>query len=225
MEIVPGIHRVDGIRGVNSYLVSSGEQWFLVDTGLPWSAKRILRLVERLGKKPADIKYLLLTHADIDHVGCASELKKKTGAEIAIHAGDAPVLAGRERFKTINNGWKFIVGVLMALMPFHPLEPDIILDNASQIDGWRVIHTPGHTKGSICIYQPGKSIFVGDALRTDSEGRPRPVSAKMSLDDAQAKKSLSLIADLDFEVLFPGHGAPMMGNASRRIREMVARYK
>jgi hydroxyacylglutathione hydrolase len=223
MEIIPGIHRIDGVRGANAYLVIGENGMLVIDIGMPGNTKRIAAYVERLEEDLSDIKLIVLTHADLDHIGSAAELKRMTGAKLAIHADDAPILRGKESFKTIRGPLGFILKPAMRLIRCHPAEPDIILSADSEIEGFRIIHVPGHTNGSICIYKPGKVIFVGDALRSDSRGNPKPPSRISSLDDAKARASLVTISALDFDTLLPGHGAPVLGNASQKLKNMVAR--
>jgi hydroxyacylglutathione hydrolase len=223
LEIVPGIHEIDDVPIVNCYLVISGKSLTLVDTGMPGNFNRVVNYIRKLGKNPSDLKYILLTHSDVDHIGCALKLKEFTGAKVAIHAAEVPVLIGKQKFKTVNNWLGPLVGWFMGRAHYRPLEPDIVLNSSSQIEDWQVISTPGHTPGSICFYQPGKNIFVGDALRTNSKGVPRPISNRICIDPALARKSLRIIAGLDFETLLPGHGAPLVGQGSSRVREMINR--
>jgi glyoxylase-like metal-dependent hydrolase (beta-lactamase superfamily II) len=223
MEIMPGIHRVDGVRGANAYLVIGEDETLAIDTGMPGNAKRIATYIEELGKNLSDIKFIILTHADIDHIGSAAELKRTTGARLAIHANDAPILRGKQSFKTIRGPLGFIFKLVMSLMHYHPAEPDIILSADSEIKGFRIIHVPGHTHGSICVYKPNKVIFVGDALRSDSSGNPEPPSRMFSLDEAKVRASLITISALDFDTLLTGHGAPVVSNASQKVKNMVTR--
>lgn len=223
MEIIPGIHRVDGVRGANAYLVIGEDETLAIDTGMPGNAKRIAAYVEGLGKNLSSIKFIILTHADIDHAGSAAELKRMTGARLAIHADDAPILRGKQSFKTIRGPLGFIVKLAMSFIRYHPAEPDIILSADSEIEGFRIIHVPGHTNGSICVYKPGKVIFAGDALRSDSRGNPKPPSRISSLNEAKARASLTTIAALDFDTLLTGHGAPVVNNASKKVKNIVTR--
>jgi hydroxyacylglutathione hydrolase len=223
MEIVPGIHKIEGMWGVNCYLVIGDGQMFIVDSGLPGQALKTIRYVQKLGKNPADIRYILLTHGDIDHIGCARELRRLTGAKVAIHASDIPYLTGQRKFKTINNFLSPLVGLVMSTLRFQPLEPDIVLKGVDRIEGWQIVPAPGHTHGSICIYKPGQCIFVGDALRTNSQGMPRPISRRICLDLVQMRQSLSTIANLEYTALFPGHGAVIRSMASVKVREMYKR--
>jgi len=225
MEIIPGIHRIDGVRGANAYLVIGQDEMLVIDTGLPRNAKRIAAYVEGLGKNISGIKFIILTHADIDHVGSAAELKRLTGARLAIHADDAPILRGKQSFKAMGGPLGSIFRLAMRLIRYHPAEPDIILGADSEIEGFKIVHVPGHTNGSICVYKPGKVIFAGDALRSDSSGNPKPIFWISSLDKAKARASLRAIATLDFDTLLTGHGAPVVGNASQKVKDMVARQR
>jgi hydroxyacylglutathione hydrolase len=224
MEIVSGIHRIDGIKGVNCYLIASREHLLMIDTGLPGQEQRSLKYIEMKGWKPTDISYIILTHADIDHIGCARRLREMTGAKVAIHGGDIPIITGGQDFKTINSCFSPLVKLVMKGMHFQPLEPDIILSDGDQIEGWHIVHTPGHTPGSICVYQPGLHIFVGDALRTNSKQVARPISRRICVDLALVRKSLTAISNLQYSNLFPGHGAPIIGQGASRIKEMLVRY-
>ncbi len=224
MEITAGIHKIDGIFGVNCYLLQTPGGFILVDTGAPGQSRKTLDYVKRLNTSPSDIKYIILTHADLDHIGCVHELKAATGAQVAIHASDLPVLEGRQRFKTINNFLAPLVSLSMKLWHYQPVQADIILSDGIQIESWHIIHTPGHTYGSICLYQPGKTILVGDALRTSFRANPRAISRRICVNLDQRRQSMQKIAALQYQVLLPGHGAPMLDQASDRIKIMVDRF-
>ncbi len=200
------------MRGANSYLVINDGTLLVIDTGLPGNARRIVKYILSLDKKPADVSHVILTHGDIDHIGSAAELKKLTDGKLVIHAGDAPILAGKAHFKTIGGVVGVFFGLLMPLLRFHPVEPDVIVQNRLELAGFQLIPTPGHTKGSLSIYLPGKLVFAGDAIYR-----------RFMLDRAQARSSLELISILDFEAVFPGHGAPITRDASAQIKGILAR--
>lgn len=226
MEIISGIHRVDGIRGANCYLYTGAAKMLVIDTGMPGNGKKIIDYVKGLGKDPSDINYIILTHADIDHIGSAAEIKQMTDAKLVIHADDALILSGKSGFKTIKGPLGMLVKLIYLLLRFHPVEPDVILKDNSEMAGFKVIHTPGHTNGSISLYLPGKVIFVGDALKSDSRGNPKPPRSRIfSLDVTQAKASLMAISVLEFDILLPGHGAPVIGKASTKLKELVEHLK
>jgi glyoxylase-like metal-dependent hydrolase (beta-lactamase superfamily II) len=87
VEIVPGIWRVDNVRGANSYLAVTKDTILVVDTGMPGNASKIIDCLTGLGRKPNEVEYIVLTHADIDHSGGVAELREITGARVAIHMG------------------------------------------------------------------------------------------------------------------------------------------
>jgi hydroxyacylglutathione hydrolase len=223
MEIIKGIHQVDGIRGVNCYLVLNSENLVLVDTGMPGSAGKIINYIQKIGKKPTDLKYIILTHADIDHIGSAVELKKISGAKLIIHSSDAEVLSGQRRPRVHRGFFSRLLSFISPLIPVKHVAADIILKENRDIEGLKLIHTPGHTAGSLCVYRPADVLMVGDAVRSDSAGNPRP--PMMDLSDEQTRASLNLISSLDFQVLLVGHGAPVRGNAPQKLKEMISRMK
>jgi len=225
MEIIPGVHRIDGVKGANCYLVILGEKLLLIDTGMPSSGDKITNYIKEIGKQPSDISYILLTHAHLDHIGSAAETKKVTGAKVAIHTANASILRGKSELNPIEGPFGFISRLMTQLIHFQAVEPDIILENDIEIEGFKIIHTPGHTGGSVCIYQPGKVIFAGDALRSDSRGNPIPPAKGFSTNLVQANVSLGFIASLEFDTLLTGHGAPVVGKASVKLKTLVTKTK
>lgn len=225
MEIISSIHQIDGVRGANCYLVTSGPEMFLIDTGMPRNGNLIINYIKRIGKNPSDLKFIILTHSDIDHVGSVAELKKITSAKIAIHENDAAILSGKAKFKSVRGPLGLLFKLASPLMGFHPVVPDIILKDNMDIAGYKVIFTPGHTNGSICLYQSGKTIFEGDALKSDADGNPWPPSKTMSIDLNEAKRSVIAISKLEFDILLPGHGAPVKGGASAKLKGMLAKLQ
>jgi hydroxyacylglutathione hydrolase len=106
---------------------------------------------------------------------------------------------------------------------FKPVKPDVLLKDGEQVDGLRVIHTPGHTQGSTCLHSEAlKAMFVGDALRTDKKRTPRLPSADMTFNTEEAKNSVRKIASCEFELLLPGHGPPILADASTKVKELAA---
>ena len=225
MEIIPNIHKIDGVRGANCYLISSGPEMVLVDAGMRGSSKIVEKYLKEMGKNLSDIKYIFITHADIDHVGSAAEMKKMTGAKLVIHQAETGVLSGKIRGKHVKGPLGLLFKLLAPVVRFQPVEPDIVIKENTELAGFKVIHTPGHTVGSICLFQPGKVLFAGDALRSDRSGNPKLPSKMMTADIVQAKVSVALIAGLEFDTLLCGHGAPVKGNAAVRVKELLANWQ
>ncbi len=221
MEIRPGIHLLDGIRGANSYLSVMDDGIVVIDTGMPGNAERILRQIKALNKAPKEIKLIILTHSDIDHAGSAAELKKMTEAKVAIHSGDASSLSGDKELKTVKGIIGVIFKLMMRFMRFPKIKPDIILKDGDEIGNLKVIHTPGHTEGSVCLYKSDDTLFVGDAVRTDKRGNLKLSPSAMTLNAQEALESVRKVARLEFDVLLPGHGIPVLHNASTKVRELL----
>ena len=224
MEIIPGVHKIDRVTGANCYLVTSGPETALIDAGMRGSSRIVAKYVQKLGKNPSDIKYIFITHADIDHIGGAAEMKKMTGAKLVIHAGDAGVLAGTDKGRKLK-GVMRLLRFMSPIMHAAAVQADIVLKENTDIAGYKIIGTPGHSDGSISIYIPGKVVFVGDAMKSDGDGNVKRPSKMLAVDMDQAKESVRVIAGLDFDTLFCGHGAPVKGGAATKVKKLLADWK
>jgi glyoxylase-like metal-dependent hydrolase (beta-lactamase superfamily II) len=223
MEIAPGIHLVEHVRGANSYLVSTSEGDAVIDTGMPGNEERIVQYIKGVGKEPGRLQYIILTHPDIDHSGSVAKLRSLTNAKVAIHAADAPRLSGEKRLKEVKGGIGMLFGLMSPFMRFTPIKPDLLLNDSDRVLDLRVVHTPGHTDGSISLYRENEAIFVGDAMRTDSGGKPHLPSAAMTADMEQARESVRKISQFQYSTLLPGHGPPITKEASRIVAQYVQR--
>ncbi|MCX8126822.1 MAG: MBL fold metallo-hydrolase [Dehalococcoidia bacterium] len=138
------------------------------------------------------VRYIIATHGHMDHVGAVSELKKATGALFAIHESDAVYLSRRG----------FLFGGIGGAV-----QPDILLHGGETISAgslsFRVLHTPGHSPGGICLVGEGV-VFTGDTLFRGSIGRyDFPGASGRQLLDSIRTELLSLPDDT---VVYPGHG-------------------
>jgi len=222
MEITAGIHKVERIRGANVFLVlDSGGSAAVVDSGMPGNEGRIVEYARSVGVNARMLEYIVLTHSDIDHSGSTARLKQITGAKVAIHQADAPRVAGEKKLKDVKGGMGVLFGIMGKFMRFTPVKPDILLKDSDKILDMTVIHTPGHTDGSVCLYRENQAMFVGDALRTDSDSSPRLPPGAMTLNMEQAKESVKKISTYQYSFLFPGHGPPMVRNASQVMKAFV----
>jgi hydroxyacylglutathione hydrolase len=230
MDLGRGIHLIPKIRGANSYAVLEEAQVAdrshvtLIDTGMPGNAWTIIEFLGSIGYSQADSVTIILTHPDIDHAGSVSELKEKLkNTKVAIHEADAQRLAGEKPPKEVRGFARLVLKVASPFMKLKPVTADILLRDGEQVDGLTVVHTPGHTRGSICLYSERlQAMFVGDALATDRDGTPSLPRAFMSADIEEAKNSARKIASYEFQLLLPGHGPPILSDASRKVKELVA---
>jgi hydroxyacylglutathione hydrolase len=207
MEVADGIFKIDGVRIANVYLVATEDGLLLVDTGMPGNARRILSFIDGIGRKPSALRDIVVTHCDIDHVGSVAELKRLTGARVAIHELDAPVLSGEQRPQ--KGG--LVMVALYRLLRFRPVAPDLRLRDGDTIGGLHVMHVPGHTAGSIALVRDDGVVFSGDALLSDKDGNVLPPDPRLAFDRARALASAAMITARHATLLLTGHGAPVSG--------------
>ena len=220
MEIVPNLHQVDGVQG-NCFLIGR-DGLVLVDTGLARNGKKILSYItDFLKKDPRDVTFIIITHYHADHTGNVAMLSQATGAKVAIHEADADYLAGKKSVPKLKGLRGTVLNALLFLWPVQPVVPDILLHDGDSICGLEVIHTPGHTPGSICLYdREDRVLFSGDTLTTKNgvvHGPPPTATPDM----AQALRSARKTAALDFDILLSGHGTPVRPRASEKVAEFL----
>jgi glyoxylase-like metal-dependent hydrolase (beta-lactamase superfamily II) len=209
VRVSEGIYRVDGVRGVNVYVAEIGDGLLVIDTGMPGTAEKIVEFLRTLGRAPSDVRTIAITHADPDHIGGVARLKELTGASVAVHAEDAGVLAGTDAGKRPGRLTAVVFAVIGPMMRINRVQPDVLLQEGDSLAGFSVLHTPGHTAGSMALYRDGV-VFSGDALLSDSKGNERPPRKMLSADYPQALESADKIRALGYRVLLPGHGAPVI---------------
>jgi glyoxylase-like metal-dependent hydrolase (beta-lactamase superfamily II) len=204
MQVADGVHTVEGLRVGNAYLVETSDGLFVVDTGMtPGVARRVLTAIDGHRRTPDPLRTIVLTHGDIDHVGGAAGLARRTGAVVAIHEADAAVLAG----EVVPEGG-LVMRAICAALRFRPVTPDRLLHDGDTVSDLRVVHVPGRTPGSIALVRADGVVFSGDALLADRRGRVKPPDPRLARDPSLAAASAERIADLCFRLLLPGHGAP-----------------
>lgn len=220
MEILPGIHQVDGVSG-NAYILDRDELT-VIDTGIPGSGKKILAYIrDILHRDPSGIGTVVVTHFHIDHTGGIPVLKHAApGLKLAAHASDAGYIAGQKpppRYRGIRGVvLKIFTSVVSANAPV-----DIVLSDGDRVAGLLCIHIPGHTPGSIGLLD-GQSgtLFAGDLLRYDgraiSEG-----PAGFTMDLPASRASIRKIAAMSYGTLLIGHGVPLRPGAAEKVREFA----
>jgi glyoxylase-like metal-dependent hydrolase (beta-lactamase superfamily II) len=220
MEIVPGIHWIEGITA-HCYIVVDKELT-LIDTGMPHKTKKILRYItDELQRTPSDLKTILLTHCDMDHTGNALELRNLTGAKIAAHPQDAEVITGKKTRTTPKDRMKILFKWLGSFMRVQPFQIDMMINEGDTLSGLTVLPMPGHTMGRIALYDPKrKALLIGDTLGC-RDGVVQSPSKSFTMDMMQAYKSIEKLKDLDFTVTLSGQWEPLRSNASAKVTEFI----
>jgi glyoxylase-like metal-dependent hydrolase (beta-lactamase superfamily II) len=221
MEIIPGIHQVDGVNGNSYILVRDGLT--VIDTGIPGSGKKILAYIrETLHRDPRDIRTIIITHFHMDHVGGVVALKTAApGANVAIGGADAGYVTGKLALPVHPGIGGFLLRIVGKVMQPGVFTPDLLLKDRDAIDGLTCIAIPGHTPGSIGMLDGATgTFFAGDILRYDGKTLAEG-PAQFTMDLSRQRQSLRTIAGLDFDLLLTGHGMPLRPGASAAIKEFV----
>jgi glyoxylase-like metal-dependent hydrolase (beta-lactamase superfamily II) len=207
-----------------SYIVDNGDGIALIDSSSHGVSKRILDAIEQIGRKPEDLRLIVATHYHFDHTGNAAAIIERTGARLCVHEADAPYVDG-------TTPWLGAQGVAGPLLDkFGPkpfgLRVDRVLKDGETLPfagGLQIIHAPGHTPGHIAIYAgQRRTLFAGDALMNVG-GLHLPMAIS-SHDMDQARASVRRLAELDFDVALPGHGAPILGRANEKIADWAQKW-
>lgn len=220
---------------VNVYLVEDASGVTVIDAGIPGQWRDLISELESMGRVVGDIRGVILTHADSDHTGFAERLRSEAGVPIYVHEADALQARGVEKKK--NPSWgKVKIGPLLSFLWYagtrgglsnKPVREVITVVDGETLDlpgSPRIVHTPGHSPGSIAIHSPVvDALFVGDAMTTRHvlTGTEGPQPAPFTLDGETALASLERWRDIDARWVLPGHGYPWDGGVEAAIQGVL----
>jgi glyoxylase-like metal-dependent hydrolase (beta-lactamase superfamily II) len=208
----------------------------LVDAGTPADWDRLLGGLQTIGRSPADVAAVLLTHAHVDHTGFAERARSEMGARVLVHAADehaartgdvgkrdgeiTSYLGRREFYRTL-----WILGRRGATKIIPIAEVSTFADG-EQLDvpgRPRVIHAPGHTAGSCALlFESRRVLLTGDVIvtRNPLTGRigPQIMPGAFNSDSEQALSSLGALETTTADLLLAGHGEPWNGGVADAVR-------
>ncbi len=228
LEIIPNVYQLT-LRDANIILIIE-EELTIVDTGLPGSSTRIVDFICSLGRSVAETSLIIITHNHFDHAGGLAELRKLTKAKVVAHQADISDTEGQLPYPGV-------VRRLLRVSLFSSLRPALLVspDNVDiqltggevlkPLGGLKVVHTPGHTPGSISLFSPqNKLLIVADAL-SERSSNPCLPHKMVGTDFRQAIDSVKEIARLDFDILCFGHGGPLIGDVRSKMQDLVDKIK
>lgn len=213
------------LKFVNVFLIK-GERSILIDTGIPGSFDTISRAFRDNDIDPKSVSLIIVTHCHGDHIGDIARIKELTGARVAIHRLEGELL---KKGKNAEVRGADIIGKILAFMSrfispdnLPGVEADILIDDELMLNDFgvegRVIHTPGHTPGSVSVALDTGDIFTGDTLmKMSAKGKPRFTFFIVNMEDI--KRSVSRILSLSPRRLYPAHGAPCDPGEVRKLVE------
>lgn len=234
MKIAPHLHRL-GNDIVASYLVETPEGITLIDAGMPGHWGDLQHEMTALKRPLSDIKGVILTHGDSDHIGFAERLRRELGVPVFVHAADAERARTGAKPKTPMGPSR--IGPLLGFFAYgirkKALRPIFVKEVTEVADGDVldlpgapvIVGMPGHSPGSVAVHIPMvDAVFVGDALTTRSvlTGREGAQPAPFTDEPAEAMASLDRIAGISASWVLPGHGAPWPGSPADIARAVRA---
>jgi glyoxylase-like metal-dependent hydrolase (beta-lactamase superfamily II) len=229
-EVVSGIYQVTLPRKgvpVNAFLVA-GDLLALVDAGVPGGSRRLLSAIRETGRDPADLRFVLVTHHHVDHIGSLASVVQETGAAVLAHPKEVPIIEGKMPAPPkVGRSWGSRLRISLSerlgateaapVAVKYPWQDDTALVGT----GLRAIHTPGHTAGHLAYIHPASgTLFVGDAAANILGRLTKPI-ANHDEDFEAMIASLRKMAEVEFDTACFGHGRPMVHGARRRLTELA----
>ncbi len=208
-----------------SLIVDPAQGPTLIDAGLPGQLDAIAAAIGEAGIQVSDLKRVILTHQDIDHVGSLHDLVHASGARVLASALETPFIDGTELPRFAKPEILEQRPELRAVAErFRPTAVDEQLQDNARLElagGVRVVFTPGHTPGHICLYlERSKMLIAGDAL-TANEGQLLGPNPGATPDLVRAGQSVAKLAALDVTAIICYHGGLVSDDANGQLRRVA----
>jgi len=211
---------------VKAFLIK-GEKYILVDTGVPKSFETIKRYMTDNGINPKDISAVIITHNHLDHTGSISKIKELTGAPVLIHKSEDIFLSkGVTTPVQIRSLFPKLLMKIMKNPQINPFNADIIIKDNDIIDlkpygaVGKIIHTPGHTDGSISVLLDSGHAVVGDLFSAKKAKQGSKANFPFIYSDLNAiKGSMRKLLDQVGKQFYNAHGVVCDENALQRLLE------
>ncbi|WP_136611643.1 MBL fold metallo-hydrolase [Sinomonas albida] len=233
MELAAQLRRI-GNDIVAAHLIVADDGITLVDAGLPGHYRDLMNELKAIGRPITDIKGIVLTHGDSDHIGFAERLRSELNIPVYIGAEDADRAKGAKPPATPKDPRRlgptirfFAYAISKGALRIPPLREVLPVHDGDVLPlpgSPRIVAMPGHSPGSVAVYFPAvRAVFVGDELTTRHvlTGVEGPQPAPFTDDQAGSSSSIEKLAGLDVDWIIPGHGAPWRGDAP----SLIAAYR
>jgi glyoxylase-like metal-dependent hydrolase (beta-lactamase superfamily II) len=234
LEISMKVFRVDNV--VCPVLIKDNDGITLVDTGYPGQLQQIREAIGNTGMHYQEIKRIILTHHDLDHIGCLAGIVNDLHGKVEVisHEIEKPYVQGdlkplklaqmEERFDSLSDQMKSLCEGMKRGYLISTAKVDTTVNDGDEIPyygGIKLIHTPGHTHGHISLYiKRIKTLITGDAMFC-GEGRLVAPPPSVNFNNEQAGVSINKLAIYDIEKVICYHGGFFGDNPNHNIAELT----
>ena len=228
-ELVPGMWAIGQKLGgeVHAFLCDDGGELTLIDTLFDTKPTRILGLIEQIGRKPSDLKHIVISHGHRSHLGGMAALKELTGATLYAHEWEADILSDERKAQGIGliphkpfKTFPFQVGLTLGLGRHDPAKVDHFVAGGDRVGPIEIVDATGHSPGHLAfLWSEKKALVAGDAVATWPSLLPGWPG--FNLNEKLHRAALRRLAEVEPEVLGVGHGAPITSGARECIRDLI----
>jgi hydroxyacylglutathione hydrolase len=211
--------KVINLGFVNVFLIKTSQGFILIDSAIPQEWKKLESALLKAGALPDKLCLVIITHGDPDHTGNCRQLKEKYKVKIAMHKADYDMVESGIylKRKTRPLSFRILFGIASLLQKTQKkmaekirFKPDFFLKDGQSMKKYgfdaKIMHIPGHTKGSIAVLTKERDLFIGDTL----VNMRKPDTAIIIESEDDLKASLEKIKKLKIRTVYPGHGRPFL---------------
>lgn len=225
IQLFDDLFLIENKLGANVYLIDNGDSFDLIDSAMFKETSKLVSQIEANGYKIKNLKTIILTHCHCDHIGGAYDLVKQSNAKVAAHQDDIKYILQQD---IISGSYhNMMIQEQKYMKKFDCVLPkiDIVLtdgDFINSLGGLQIIHVPGHTPGSIALYQPERKImFFGDVIRNkEKKGLVVGEPAKFNFDTKRTIDDYRKLVKHQIEYALFGHGKPVIKDASKQFSKI-----
>ncbi|HEX9026482.1 MAG TPA: MBL fold metallo-hydrolase [Clostridium sp.] len=223
-------------RVINPTVILDNDWQVLIDAGFPGQINQIREAIENEGISFNKLNRIILTHQDIDHIGCVSDILRELPHKVKVfaHETEKAYINGEKKpvklasledsLEQLPDNMKIIYEKLKVGFEMSRVNVDETLNDGQELPicgGITVIYTPGHTPGHICLYLKKCKILIAGDILCVKEGKLVKADQNINLDNELNMKSMKKLMDYDIETVICYHGGIYKGDVNKRIAELA----